>query len=234
MNNIEIVFENENFAVINKPVGLVVNRSSTTKGPTLQDFLEESILNIEGFNPESEFYSRSGIVHRLDKDTSGLLVVAKNEEYFDYLQEKFRNREVEKKYILMTFNKVLDDRFEIDAPLARNPKNRFKYAVVRDGKDAQTYFEKIKDIVIGDREFSFLYAQPRTGRTHQIRVHLAANSTPVAGDVIYLSEREQEICNSCTINRLMLHSLSLKFQGMEDEEFYFETEVPEEFIRLME
>jgi 23S rRNA pseudouridine1911/1915/1917 synthase len=234
MNNIEIVFENENFAVINKPVGLVVNRSETTKGPTLQDFLEENVLNIEDFNPESEFYSRSGIVHRLDKDTSGLLVVAKNEEYFDYLQEKFRTREVEKKYLVMTFNKVIDERFEIDAPLARNPKNRFKYAIVRDGKDAQTYFEKIKDVVINDREFSFLYAQPRTGRTHQIRVHLAANSTPVAGDVIYLSEREQEICNSCTITRMMLHSLSLKFLGIDGEEFYFEAEIPEEFIRLME
>ncbi len=234
MNKIEIVFENENFAIINKPVGLVVNRSDTTKGITLQDFIEENILNLEDFNPESEFYSRSGIVHRLDKDTSGLLIVAKNENYLDYLQEKFRTREVEKKYIVMTFNKVLDERFEIDAPLARNPKNRFKYAVVRDGKEAQTYFEKIKDVVIDEKEFSFLYAQPRTGRTHQIRVHLAANSTPVAGDVIYLSEKEHEICISCTINRLMLHSLSLKFQGLNGEEFYFEADVPEEFIRLME
>jgi 23S rRNA pseudouridine1911/1915/1917 synthase len=234
MNKTEIVFENENFAIINKPVGLVVNRSDTTKGITLQDFIEENILNLEDFNPESEFYLRSGIVHRLDKDTSGLLIVAKNENYLDYLQEKFRTREVEKKYIVMTFNKVLDERFEIDAPLARNPKNRFKYAVVRDGKEAQTYFEKIKDVVIDEKEFSFLYAQPRTGRTHQIRVHLAANSTPVAGDVIYLSEKEHEICISCTINRLMLHSLSLKFQGLNGEEFYFEADVPEEFIRLME
>ena len=232
--NVNVVFENEDFVVINKPSGLVVNRSETTKAETLQDWLEANVIKLENFDEESEFYSRSGIVHRLDKDTSGLLVVAKTEDYFDFLQDKFKTREVEKRYIALTLGKINDERFEIDAPIARNPKNRFKYAIVRDGKEAQTYFEKIKDIDIEGNEFTLLYAFPRTGRTHQIRVHLAANSSPVAGDEIYLSEREQSFCKSCNINRLMLHSLSLKFTGMNDEEFSFEADIPDEFVKLME
>ena len=130
MKNINIVFENEDFLVIDKPVGLIVNRSETAKSETLQDWLEEYIPELVSSDSESDFYLRSGIVHRLDKDTSGLLVVAKNEIYFDYLQSKFRTREVEKKYLVLTMGSIKDERFEIDAPLARNPKNRFKYAIV--------------------------------------------------------------------------------------------------------
>lgn len=230
---IEIVFKNEDFVVINKPVGLVVNRSETTNSPTLQDYIEENLIDLSNINPETDFYTRSGIVHRLDKDTSGLLVVALNKKYFEFLQEKFRTREVAKKYLVLAMGKIVDERFEIDAPIARNPKNRFKYAIVRDGKDAQTYFEKIKNITIEESPFTLLYAFPHTGRTHQIRVHLAANNTPVAGDVIYLSQKEQNFCNSCNINRLMLHSLSLKFTGMNNEEFEFKTEIPEEFEKLL-
>lgn len=233
MKNINIVFENEDFLVIDKPVGLIVNRSETAKSETLQDWLEEYIPELVSSDSESDFYLRSGIVHRLDKDTSGLLVVAKNEIYFDYLQSKFRTREVEKKYLVLTMGSIKDERFEIDAPLARNPKNRFKYAIVRGGKEAQTYFEKIKTLDIKEKPFSLLYAFPRTGRTHQIRVHLAANGTPVAGDAIYLSEKEQETCKSCTIERLMLHSLSLSFKGMNEEEFTFEAKIPQEFLNLM-
>lgn len=231
---IDIVFKNEDFVVINKPSGIVVNRSETTNAPTLQDFLEEEVLDLTGVSPESDFYQRSGIVHRLDKDTSGLIVVALNKRYFEYLQDKFRTREVTKKYIALSMGKINDERFEIDAPLARNPKNRFKYAIVRGGKEAQTYFEKIKNIEINEQDFTMLYAFPRTGRTHQIRVHLAANQTPVAGDVIYLSQKEQNLCNSCNINRLMLHSLSLKFIGMDGEEFEFETQIPDEFQKLID
>lgn len=233
MKNVNIVFENENFIVINKPIGLIVNRSETAKSETLQDWLEEFITELSSADSESDFYLRSGIVHRLDKDTSGLLVVAKNENYFEFLQNKFKTREVEKKYLVLTMGSIKDERFEIDAPLARNPKNRFKYAIVRGGKEAQTYFEKIKNLEVNEKSFSLLYAYPRTGRTHQIRVHLAANGTPVAGDAIYLSEKEQELCKSCTIERLMLHSLSLSFKGMGEEEFHFEAEIPQEFLRLM-
>ena len=236
METLKVIFENQNFIVVDKPIGIVVNRSETSKDNTLQDWVEENILTDleENEESESDFFSRSGIVHRIDKDTSGILLIAKNEEYFEYLQNIFKTREVEKKYIVLAMGKIEDGRFEIDAPIGRNPKNRFKYAIIRDGKESQTYFEKIKDVNIDGNEFTLLYAYPRTGRTHQIRVHLGANGTPVAGDQIYLSEKEQDFCKSCKIDRLMLHSLSIKFTGMEGEEFYFESEVPLEFTKYQE
>lgn len=235
MNDVKVIFENENFLVIEKPINFVVNRSETTKDSTLQDWIEEKVLlNLENDeDSSSDFYDRSGLVHRIDKDTSGILLIAKTEEYFDYLQGIFKTREVEKRYIVMTMGNIEDDRFEVDAPIGRNPNNRFKYAIIRDAKEAQTYFEKIKTVKINDFDFTLLYAFPRTGRTHQIRVHLGANGTPVAGDKIYLSEKELEFCKSCKIDRLMLHSLSIKFRGMNDEEFFFQTEIPKEFLMYL-
>jgi len=237
---IKIIFENEDFLVIDKPYGLVVNRSESQKDKTLQDWLEERydftntstiVQNDSGY--ENEFLSRSGIVHRLDKETSGVLLCAKNERSFIFFQNKFKTREVSKKYIAITYGKVLDDRFEIDAPIKRDPRNRFKYAVVRDGKEAQTFFEKVKDFEIEDKKFSVIYCYPRTGRTHQIRVHLAANMTPVVSDLIYSTKSELEISQNLGFNRLMLHSYELKFSGLNNEDYTFSSEPPEDFQKYL-
>jgi 23S rRNA pseudouridine1911/1915/1917 synthase len=234
---IEIIEENDEFLVVNKPYGLVVNRSESQKDFTLQDWLEKrykfsSNLNL-GLDIESEFLNRSGIVHRLDKETSGVMLCAKNEKSFIFYQNKFKTREVSKKYIAITQNKVLDERFEIDAPIKRDPRNRFKYAVVRDGKEAQTYFEKIKDFEIDNHEFSVIYCYPRTGRTHQIRVHLSANLTPVAGDLIYSTNSELEISKNLGFNRLMLHSFELKFLGPSNEDYIFKSDPQEIFSKYL-
>ncbi len=238
--DIKIIFENDDFLVIDKPYGLVVNRSESQKDKTLQDWLEErydfkslpvTLQNNSEY--ENEFLSRSGIVHRLDKETSGVLLCAKNEKSFVFFQNKFKSREVSKKYIAITYGKVLDDRFEIDAPIKRDPRNRFKYAVVRDGKEAQTFFEKVKDFEIDDKKFSIIYCFPRTGRTHQIRVHLAANMTPVVSDLIYSTKSELEISQNLGFNRLMLHSYELKFQGLNNEDYTFSSEPPEDFQKYL-
>jgi 23S rRNA pseudouridine1911/1915/1917 synthase len=229
MDKIKIIFENEDFIVLEKPTGVVVNRSETHSGKTLQDFIEERlILNLNTFE-DTEFKSRSGLVHRLDKDTSGLLLVAKSPESFSFLQEKFKSREVEKKYVSIVLGEVGEDRFEIDAPISRNPNNRFKYAVVRDGKEAQTYFERIKNFEKDGLKFSALYAYPRTGRTHQIRVHLAAYGNPVLMDPIYMSGKDLDLCKNLGFERMMLHAKSLKFD-YNGKEYFFETDLPEEFL----
>jgi 23S rRNA pseudouridine1911/1915/1917 synthase len=232
MDNINVVFENEDFVVIEKPNGVVVNRSETQANETLQDFIDKNILRIEDLEEGTEFKSRSGLVHRLDKDTSGILLVAKNLDSFTKLQEKFKSREVEKKYVCVVLGEVLDDRFEIDAPISRNPNNRFKYAVVRDGKEAQTYFEKIKTIDVNGYKLTSLFAFPRTGRTHQIRVHLTANNCPVVIDPIYMSQKEQELSEILDIHRLMLHAKSLKFD-YNGKEYFFESKLPKEFEKYI-
>jgi 23S rRNA pseudouridine1911/1915/1917 synthase len=232
MDKIKIVFENEDFLVLEKPAGIVVNKSETQTGKTLQDYIEENILNVEEMESDTEFRDRSGIVHRLDKDTSGILLVAKHIDSFHDLQEKFRSREVEKRYLCVVLGEVSEERFEIDAPLSRNPNNRFKYAVVRDGKEAQTYFEKISEVEVAGYKLTSLYALPRTGRTHQIRVHLAAYGTPVAIDPIYMSQKDQELNEVLGINRLMLHAKSLKFD-YNGKEYFFDSETPKEFDRFV-
>lgn len=237
---VDIIFENDDFLVIDKPYGLVVNRSESQKDLTLQDWLEDRYdfknmpvtENLES-EYENEFLKRSGIVHRLDKETSGVLLCAKNEKSFIFFQNKFKTREVSKKYLAITYGKVPDERFEIDAPIKRDPRNRFKYAVVRDGKEAQTFFEKVRDFEIEDRKFSLINCYPRTGRTHQIRVHLAANMTPVAGDLIYSTKTELEICKDLGFNRLMLHSFELKFTGLSNEDYTFSSEPPVEFQKYL-
>jgi 23S rRNA pseudouridine1911/1915/1917 synthase len=232
MDKTKVIFETEDFIVIEKPTGVVVNRSETQSGKTLQDYLEENVLISQELSDDTEFHSRSGIVHRLDKDTSGLLVVAKHPNSFRALQEKFKTREVEKKYLCIVLGEVSEERFEIDAPIARNPNNRFKYAVVRDGKEAQTYFEKITEQTVSGFKLTSLYAYPRTGRTHQIRVHLTAYGTPVVIDPIYMSQKEQELSEVLGISRLMLHAKSLKFE-YNNKEYFFESETPEEFNKFI-
>jgi 23S rRNA pseudouridine1911/1915/1917 synthase len=232
MDQIKVVFENEDFLVIEKPCGVVVNRSETQSDPTLQDFIEAQFLLNRELEVDSEFNSRSGIVHRLDKDTSGILLVAKHPKSFYELQDKFKSREVEKKYLCVVLGEISEERFEIDAPISRNPNNRFKYAVVRDGKEAQTYFEKIKTLTEGNYKLTSLLVFPRTGRTHQIRVHLAAYGTPVAIDPIYMSQKDKELFEILGIQRLMLHAKSLKFE-YNGEEYFFESETPKEFEKYL-
>ena len=232
-NQIKVVFENENFIVFNKPSGLIVNRSQTVKDSTLQDYLDENIEMESDDDVESEFNQRNGIVHRLDKDTSGIILVAKNERYFTYLQSLFKERIIKKEYLAVCLGKIDEERFEIDASIGRDPKSRFKYAIVRGEKESQTYFEREKVTNEGETFFTSLKCFPKTGRTHQIRVHLAAYGFPILGDKTYSSQRDSNLYENLGINRLMLHSKSVTFNGMDGEDFSFECEAPEEFLKFM-
>jgi 23S rRNA pseudouridine1911/1915/1917 synthase len=230
---IKIVFENENFIVFNKPSGLIVNRSQTVKDSTLQDYLEENIEMESDDDQESEFNKRNGIVHRLDKDTSGIILVAKNDRYFAYLQSLFKERQIKKEYLAVVLGKVDEERFEIDAPIGRDPKSRFRYAIVRGEKDSQTFFEREKITESDEKFFTSLKCFPKTGRTHQIRVHLAAYGFPILGDSTYSSARDSEFYAKIGINRLMLHSKSVTFNDMDGEVYSFECETPDEFSKFM-
>lgn len=136
-----------------------------------------------------DFIKRDGIVHRLDKDTSGVILVAKNYDTFLILQKQFADRNVKKMYTAVTYGVIKwakkGDLVKVDAPIGRNPNNREKFAVVEGGREARTEFEVV-DIIENDLgKFSLLNCFPKTGRTHQIRVHLASLNTPVVGDTLY-------------------------------------------------
>lgn len=226
------IYEDNDILVLDKPSGVVVNRSSTYAGQTVQDFVEDQIDFTES-DEDSEFKSRSGVVHRLDKDTSGILLVAKNPDSFVKIQKQFKDRVVKKQYHAIVNGKSPTGKFEIDAPIGRNPKDRLSMAVVVGGKEARTDFDFVKHFLVTDMWFSYITAFPYTGRTHQIRVHLAALNLSIVGDPIYCSKARLRASENA-FNRMMLHALSIEFTHPRTEQrVTFEAPLPEEFKKLI-
>jgi len=225
---IKKIYEDENIILIDKPSGLVVNRSHTYSDRTLQDIIEESWIDTKKFEDE-EFISRSGIVHRLDKDTSGILVIAKNVESFYFLQKQFKERNIYKEYAAVVHGGIDDEIIEINAPLARNPRKPLKIAIVSSGRNAFTKIERVKISEINGKDYTLVKVFPKTGRTHQIRVHLSAIGHPIAGDSIYCAKKLLKE-DEDTFKRLMLHARFLGFLDPKSQKFKrFESPLPVEF-----
>jgi len=180
---VEIVYQDQTLVVLNKPGGLVVLKGHTVREETLQDWVENN-LGIDIAN-------RAGIVHRLDKPTWGLILVARNQFAFDDLQQQFKERRIKKTYWALVRGKPPIEG-EIVAPIGRSPGRRLRFAVVPGGKAAETSYRVMKEVVIGSEEYSLLEVRPKTGRTHQIRVHFQYLGHPIFGDRVYGGKRERE------------------------------------------
>lgn len=222
---IKILYEDNSLLVVDKPSGVVVNKAISQKGNfTLQDWAID-YLKLPKKAPEKEttsdeedlsgdFYSRSGIVHRIDKETSGVLIIAKTPEAFANLQNQFKKRKVHKKYIAKVYGKFPEGEIIVDAPIGRSPRNRGKFAVVEDGKEAQTTFHLVKTYGEDGEEYSIVECEPKTGRTHQIRVHLTALGHPVVGDKLY-SGKKRIKRDSELFDRQNLHAQYIEFKHPE-------------------
>jgi len=228
-NEPKVIHEDQDILVLDKPSGLVVNVSSTTRNPTLQEWVREKYpMDYEG-EDDSDFYGREGIVHRLDKETSGIILVARNKEAFDNLQEQFKSRSVGKEYIALVFGVLEDEVLEINAPIDRNPKSRTKMAVVEGGRPSTTRIERIKVLGEGEARMTLIKAFPKTGRTHQIRVHLAALGFPVIGDDLYAGKK-RSVSSREEFGRLMLHARKISFTHPRTGELVsFEAPTPTDF-----
>jgi 23S rRNA pseudouridine1911/1915/1917 synthase len=194
---LNVVYEDESLVVIDKPAGLVVHPGLGNEGGTLVNALLARY-------PALVELDRQGIVHRLDKDTSGLIVVALTANAAENLMAQFKARTVEKYYLALTERPPRTISGKIDAPIGRDPKQRKRMAVVRGGKPAVTEFAVIDDDFQGDRVL--IRCQLHTGRTHQIRVHLAFIGAPVVGDAVY-GYRKQRL----KLKRQFLHAVELRF-----------------------
>lgn len=202
----KIVFEDDYLLVLDKPAGMVVNRARTVKEKTLQDWLEKNFK----FQISNDKFYRSGIVHRLDKETSGLILVAKTKRAFENLQKQFKERKVKKKYLALVYGKLEPKEGEIVLPISRARRNREKFGVFPEGKKARTKYRVLSIKGKGKGEFySLLELQPSTGRTHQIRVHLSFLGHPIVADLKYGGKRAKRDRLSCP--RMFLHACYLGF-----------------------
>jgi len=228
---LDIVYEDETLVVVNKPAGLVVHPAAGTPSGTLANALAYHFQKLPGATSV-----RPGIVHRLDRDTSGLLVVAKTETALENLSDQFRDRTVYKSYVALVHGRVLSSSGKIDQPLARDRSNRTRMAVVRGGRNALTLYRVRRAF---DR-FTLLDVELKTGRTHQIRVHLTWMKHPVVGDETYGGGRDNTIrdprlrARIRSLNRHFLHAEKLGFKHPMTEEFVkFESSLPPELEDLL-
>ena len=229
---IEIVFEDDSLAVVNKPAGLVVHPAAGIQSGTLANALAFHFQNL----PSGSGTARPGIVHRLDRDTSGLMVVAKTQEAMENLADQFRDRTVTKTYVALVHGRVDAESGVIDQPLARDPANRTRMAVVRGGRSSVTLYKVSRRF----QRFTLLDIDLKTGRTHQIRVHLAWLRHPVVGDETYGGGRDNTIQDARyraqvrSLDRQFLHARKLAFTHPTTEQrMEFEAPLPDELSMLL-
>jgi 23S rRNA pseudouridine1911/1915/1917 synthase len=243
---LDVVYEDEFLAVINKSAGMVVHPGAGIETGTLANALAFRFgFGILDFGLEStderskiqNLKSKIGIVHRLDKDTSGLIVVAKDEETHDALATQFRRREVFKSYVALVHGSPRENSGTIDRPIARDRWHRTKMTVAANGRNAVSLW-KVRQRF---EKFTLLDVEIKTGRTHQIRVHLASINHPVVGDDTYNEGRDKTIANLRVrqaiqnLNRQFLHAEKLSFTHPETgEHLSFTAELPTELKELLE
>lgn len=223
-----ILFEDAVLLVIDKPPGVTVNRAQSVKGPTVQDWIDEhfsfhkniSVVPSEqsredgGWkSPSEEFVSRSGMVHRIDKETSGILLIAKNVEAFIELQRQFKEHIVKKTYQAIAHGIVAPPDGVIKAPVDRLPWNREHFGIVPGGKESETVYHTVNSFPSPEgkhESLSLLELYPKTGRTHQIRVHLKYINHPILGDYLYAG-RKVARDDRLWVPRVMLHAAKITF-----------------------
>ncbi len=215
-----IIFEDDEIVVVDKPAGWIVNDAATAKGqPTIQDWLRENFK----FPIFNSLECRNGIVHRLDKETSGILLVAKNKNTFEYLQSQFKERGVKKSYTALLHGKLEKEEGIIEAEVGRLPWNRRRFGVLPGGRYSKTKY-KVREILAKDKEsFSLVDFYPETGRTHQIRIHARHIGHPIVGDEFYAGRKtarnDRKWCP-----RLFLHASEITFTHR-DKEITFQSDL---------
>ncbi len=257
MNDLNVIFEDDQILVLDKPSGIVVNRSETTREETMQD----QLVDYFHLGSSSGIGGRAGIAHRLDRETSGLLVVAKTEKTFDNLQRQFKERKIKKEYLGLVHGLTSDERGKIETSIGR-VGNFGKFGVVAGGRESRTEFVvenryKIKDdifeeIIEGEnknkqsfsksrknylknhaRDYTLLLLRPKTGRTHQIRVHLKSIGHHIVSDLIYAPGKLLKF-DLLWCPRLFLHAKSLEFiHPASGKPIFFQSDLPNDLKDAM-
>lgn len=223
--NIElnIIYEDSDVIVVNKPKGMVVHPAPGNYNGTLVNGLLYHCKDLSGING----VIRPGIVHRIDKDTTGILVIAKNDDAHNSLAKQFKDHSIKREYYALVEGKFSKDSGTIDKPLGRNKKDRLKMDIVEDGRRAVTHYEVLEQY---DKGVSLIKCTLETGRTHQIRVHMASIGHPLVGDLVYGFKKQK-----FKIEGQALHAKTLGFIHPRTGEYIeFTSELPEYFKELLD
>ncbi|MBC8590445.1 RluA family pseudouridine synthase [Wansuia hejianensis] len=219
---LEIIYEDNDLIIVNKPQGMVVHPAPGNYTGTLVNALLYHVDKLSTING----IMRPGIVHRLDKDTSGLLIVAKNNLSHEILTDSLKKREIRREYISLVHGNIDEEQGFVDKPIGRDQKDRKKMAVTSiNSKEAKTYYKVLERF----HKYTLIEAKLHTGRTHQIRVHLSYINHPVVGDPVY-----SNIKDKFNLQGQLLHSIRLGFTHPTMGEYMiFETDMPERFKKII-
>lgn len=258
---IPVIYEDKNFIAVNKPSGLLVHgvpaggkspqsktsllrgRQMANREATLADWLRKHYPETSSVGDDP--HMRPGIVHRLDKETSGVLIVARNQKSFEYLKMLFQKREIQKIYLALVWGAPKNKTGVIDTPIGmREGTLRRSIHAERMKKEARTEYRVKRELERDGQAFSLLEVFPKTGRTHQIRVHLASIGHPIVGDRLYggkaqgtyhvsrITSHVLPVACHMSQNRLMLHAASIEFTKQDGGRIRIEAELPKEFADL--
>ena len=224
--NIEIVYEDDDVIVINKPAGVLSQNAESSESPSVSDFLVKHYPEIKNVGEDE---MRFGVVHRLDKDTSGVMIVAKNNKAFEFLKDQFKNRKTQKVYLALVFGNVNPPEGVIDFEIGRSKTNPNMQTVIDTKKkeniksrEAKTVYKTIRNF----ENYSLLEVSPKTGRMHQIRVHLKAIGYPVVGDKKYFFKKYKN--ENLGLDRQFLHARDLKIKLLDGKDRTFKAELADD------
>jgi 23S rRNA pseudouridine1911/1915/1917 synthase len=236
-----ILLETKDFLVINKPAGLVVHGDGKHKEPTVVDWFLKKYPEAEGVGESMEIdhagetidIPRSGIVHRLDRDTSGVLVLAKNQETFDFFKNQFKNHSIKKKYLAVVFGWPRDERGIIEQPIGRSRSDIRAWTTKASARgtmrEAITRFTVKKKFEREGQKYAIVDLYPQTGRTHQLRVHMSHIGHPIVGDPIYSGKKETKL----PIERTALHAEQIMFKAPEGKEVVVNAPLPTDLAKIV-
>lgn len=214
---IEIIKETDEYIVINKPAGMVVEPNSVYQKDTLVDWLQDKY---------QDDLERSGLVHRLDKDVSGVMVIARTQEMYEHLKKQFQERKIKKEYLALVHKQMKQDEGEVKIPIGRSKLGKLvaRSDVASAGRSAMTKYEVIKKYI----NYTLLRVEILTGRTHQIRVHLSSIGHPITGDKLYETHDIRVKKKGVDLGRLWLYSAKLGFKDLNGEWLEYQVAMPEE------
>ena len=236
MKSPKILFEDENYLILDKPAGMLVHSDGLVKkGSTagsVTDWLSKKYPALQNVGGEVEVQhgepvKRWGLVHRIDRETSGVVMIAKNQAAFDDLQTKFQTRKIKKTYYAFVYGRVTIDHQIVELPIGRSKTDFRRWSTGTDARGAMREAATEYRVLHKTDEVTFVEVMPKTGRTHQIRVHMRAIGNPIVCDALYAPLRKGVL----GFERLALHAKSVSFKNLSGEEIYISAPYPEDFTK---